>query len=77
MLLRSSRRKGLTLLEVLVALGTFLLSLIGLVFLLNVAGNLALDAQQKSTALQMAQTKLAEVAAGAVPLEAQNDQSFE
>jgi prepilin-type N-terminal cleavage/methylation domain-containing protein len=70
-------RRGLSLLEVLVALAIFLLSLVGLGFLLTVAGNTALETQYRTQAAGMCQSKLAEVAAGAVPLEGQSDVPFD
>ncbi|MFO0930341.1 MAG: hypothetical protein U0736_25490 [Gemmataceae bacterium] len=77
MRLRRTRRSGLSLLEVLIALATFLLAVGGLAYLLTVAGNLALDTQWRSQAALLCQSKMAEVAAGAVPLEAQADAPFD
>lgn len=62
-------RPGLSLIEVLVSLAIFLMSLAGLAYLLTIAGNHALEAQYRSEAAQLAQSKLAEVQAGAVPLQ--------
>src|SRR5262245_29382230 len=73
MMLHRSRRDGLSLLEVIIAMAVFLFSLVGLVFLLNVASNLAMDAHYRSHAANLAQAKLAEVAAGVVPLDGQSD----
>jgi prepilin-type N-terminal cleavage/methylation domain-containing protein len=65
---QSPRRPGLSLLEVIAALAILLLSLGALYHLINLGGNLAYRAHQRSRAAQLAQTKLAEVAAGVVPL---------
>src|SRR4051812_42042043 len=70
-------RPGLTLLEVLVALAIFLLALAGLVHLVTVAGNRALEAQYQTRAAELCQSKLAEVQAGAVPLSSQSDVAFD
>jgi prepilin-type N-terminal cleavage/methylation domain-containing protein len=77
MRLRRPVRRGLSLLEVLVALAVFLLSLVGLGFLLAVAGNTALETQYRTQAAGLCQSKLAEVAAGAVSLEGQSDVPFD
>src|SRR5262245_54827268 len=77
MLLRRRARRGLSLFEVIVATAVFLLSLIGLTYLLNMSGNLAMMARDRSHAAHLARAKLAEVLAGAVPLEGQNDLPFE
>ena len=69
MRLRRPARRGLSLLEVLVALAVFLLSLIGLGFLLAVAGNTAMETQYRTQAATICQSKLAEVVAGSIPLD--------
>lgn len=70
---RASHRRGLSLLEVLVAMAIFLFALVALGHLVTQAGNRALDVQQKSQAIQICKAKLAELAAGAIPLESQGD----
>lgn len=77
MRLRQPRRDALSLLEVIIALATFLLALVGLGYLLTVAGNLALDTQFRSQAALLCQSKMAEVSAGAVALESQVDVPFD
>jgi general secretion pathway protein I len=72
MRLRRSARRGLSLLEVLVALAIFLLSLVGLGFLLAVAGNTALETQYRTHAIGICQSKMAEVVAGSIPLDGQS-----
>ena len=71
------RRLGLSLLEVLVALGIFLAALVGLGRLIIQGGDLAVDGRLQSEAAQLCQTKLAEVYAGAEPLTPQHDMPFE
>ncbi len=79
MLLRTTttRRAGLTLLEVLVALAVFLLSVVGLGTLTSMSMDRAAEVRQQSWAIQRCQSKLAEVIAGVVPLSGQTDQAFE
>jgi type II secretory pathway pseudopilin PulG len=66
-------RRGLSLLEVLAALAVFLFSLIALGQLITLGGDRARDVQWLSRATLIAQTKMAEVVAGAVPLTGQPD----
>src|SRR5439155_26281298 len=72
-----TKRRGLTLLEVLVALGIFLMSFAVIGQLITVSADRALEVQQQGQATQLAQAKLAEVAAGVVPLSGQNDVPFD
>jgi Tfp pilus assembly protein PilV len=74
---RSTTRSGLSLLEVIISLTVFLFSLVALSFLVTTAGNLAQETQFRSQAARLCQTKLAEVVAGAVGLDAQSEASFE
>src|SRR5262245_64886016 len=73
MRLRAVRRPGLSLLEVIVALAVFLFSLVSLGHLLNASGNIAITGYYKSEAANLAQSRLADIAAGAVPLESVSD----
>jgi Tfp pilus assembly protein PilV len=70
-------RAGLSLLEVLLSLTIFLLSFIAIGRLITLSSDMALDIQQRSQAVQLCQSKLAEVAIGAVPLQAQSNVPFE
>jgi prepilin-type N-terminal cleavage/methylation domain-containing protein len=70
-------RRGLSLLEVIVALAIFLFSFIVISRLVVAGGDLALEVQQRAQAARLCQSKLAEVAAGAVPLESQGDTPFD
>lgn len=67
-----SLRRGLSLLEVLVALTIFLLALIAISQLTDLGGQLAADLDLRSQGALLAQSKLAEVIAGAVPLTSQS-----
>ena|SRR5436190_10249714 len=71
MRLRRPVRRGLSLLEVLVALAIFLMSLVGLGFLLAVAGSTAQETQYRTQAATICQSKMAEVVAGSIPLDGQ------
>jgi prepilin-type N-terminal cleavage/methylation domain-containing protein len=66
-------RSGLSLLEVLVALSIFLLSLSALSHLVRFAGDRAVEIDQRSQAAQLCQSKMNEVLAGAIPLSGQSD----
>jgi type II secretion system protein I len=70
----SGSRAGLSLLEVLVALAIFLSSLAGLFYLVTLSGKLAQAGQMRTRALQIAQSKLAQVTWGAIALSSQADQ---
>ena len=61
-------RAGLTLLEVLVALAIFLVSLIGIGQLITMGADRARDVQQQAESTRLCQSKLAEVVAGVVPV---------
>src|SRR5690349_9025959 len=72
-----TRRGGLTLLEVLIALGIFLMSFLAISTLVTASADQALEIQQQSRAAQLCQSKLAEVIAGVVPLSGQGDTPFD
>ena len=67
---KARARKGITLLEVLVALAIFLLSLIAINQLVSLGADRARDVQLQSQGLQLCQSKLAEVVVGVVPIQA-------
>jgi len=73
----STGRPGMSLLEVMTAMAIFLMALIVIGRLIVMSTDMALDVQYQSQAAQMCQSKLAEVVAGAVPLNAQNDVPFD
>lgn len=66
-----SRRQGLSLLEVLVAMAIFLFALIVIGRLVTIGADRAVDVQFQSEAVLHCQSKMAEVVAGAVPLTSQ------
>lgn len=70
-------RRGMTLLEVLVALGIFLIALVGIIKLVTLGGDQARQVQLNAQAAQLCQSKLAEVVAGVVPLTAQSEVPFD
>ncbi len=70
-------RHGLSLLEVLVALAIFLFSIVALHQALNIGTNNAIETQQLQLAAQLAQSKMAEVYAGVVPLSSTPDTPFD
>ena len=61
-------RSGLSLLEVLIALAIFLLSLVAISQLIEQGANMAVEMDDRSYASMLAQSKLAEVVSGAEPL---------
>jgi prepilin-type N-terminal cleavage/methylation domain-containing protein len=66
-------RRGLSLLEVLVALAIFLLSLTAISQLINHASNRAIDTELRTHAGRICQSKLNEVLSGGIPLSPQSD----
>ncbi|CAN5461578.1 hypothetical protein BH10PLA2_BH10PLA2_21530 [soil metagenome] len=70
-------RHGLSLLEILVALAIFLFSLVALHQAMNVGMNSAQDMQQLVQAAQLAQSKMAELYVGAVPMQSQGETPFD
>ncbi len=73
---RASRR-GLSLLEVVIALAIFLFSLTALSQLVSFATDRAQDTSDRSVAARLCQSKLGEVLGGAVPLTAQSETAFD
>src|SRR5262245_59413652 len=70
-------RRGLSLLEVLVALAIFLMSLVALTHLVGSSSRMAAEASSRSRAAHLCRSKLNEFAAGAVPMEGASDSAFE
>jgi general secretion pathway protein I len=70
-------RRGLSLLEVLVALAVFLLSYIAIHQLMNLATNHAIEVAYRNRATQLAQRKLAEMFAGVESFQSSGDSSFD
>jgi general secretion pathway protein I len=73
----NAARRGLSLLEVLVATAIFLFSMVALGRLIILSGDISVEVQQQAEAAHMAQAKLAEVVAGVVPLSSQSDVPFD
>lgn len=73
----SRKRRGLSLMEVLVALTIFLLAFVVLGRLVILGGDQALLAQQQVRAADLCRTKMAEVMAGALPLSSHAEVAFE
>ncbi|HZT80375.1 MAG TPA: type II secretion system protein [Gemmataceae bacterium] len=74
---RRPRRQAMTLLEVLVALAILLIGIGAITALLNAASARSVAIEQKGQAARLCQSKMAEVAAGAVPLSSQADTPFD
>jgi len=70
-------RRGVSLLEVLIALTIFLLAVVVLGNLITIGTNRALDIKLEGQATQLCQSKLAEVTAGVEPLSTQTDVPFD
>jgi len=73
---RDLPRRGLTLLEVIVAMAIFLIALGAIVPLIQMGQLLALEIQVQSLALAKCQSKISEVMAGSELLSSQNDSTF-
>jgi Tfp pilus assembly protein PilV len=71
------KRQGLTILEVLVAVAIFFLSVGVIGQLLLMAGERAMEVRFQSEGAQLCQAKLAEIAAGAIPFESMGDTPLE
>jgi type II secretion system protein I len=67
----------LTLLEVLVALAIFFMAWVAIARLVAMASDQALDVRLQTEALQLAQTKMAEVISGVQPLQSQSDTALD
>ena len=65
---RPTRRPGLSLLEILLSLAIFLLSLVAIGGLVDVGSQRGLDAAMQAVGTRLAQSKLAELESGALPV---------
>jgi prepilin-type N-terminal cleavage/methylation domain-containing protein len=70
-------RRAFSLLEVIVSMAIFLMSIVVLGQIVTMGGERAMDIDQQGEAAMLAQSKMAEVIWGAVPLSSQSDQSFD
>lgn len=66
-------RRGLSLLEVLVSLAIFLMSLVAISQLISTGSDMATDVQWLSRAMMLAESRMAELTAGSLPLTAQSE----
>lgn len=62
--IKTRKRKGLTLIEVLVATAIFLISLVAIGQLINASSDQAIDVQLRSRAARLAQSKMSEYTSG-------------
>jgi type II secretion system protein I len=65
---KSKNRKGMTLLEVLISLAIFFMSIVAISTLIDISRQQAEDAEQRSVSLLVAESKIAEMKAGVVGL---------
>lgn len=80
MMLRQQRttvRRGLSLLEVIIALAVFLISYIAIYQLMNLATDEAIELTYRNDATHLAQRKLAEIAAGVEGFQSSGDTAFD
>src|SRR5947209_8501909 len=73
----SPPRQGMTILEVLLAMTIFLMSLIGLAQLMSICTDLAVETDLTNRATQLAQSKMNEFVTGILPLTSQGDTPFD
>ena len=74
---RGNNRKGMTLLEVLVAMAVFLLALAGIAQLIEFGSNNSLEAARTTTGTRLANSKMAEVEAGVIPVTESGSGTFD
>jgi general secretion pathway protein I len=67
--LRRPARRGLSLLEIMLALAILLLSMVAIGKLVDIGADRGMDARMNTRAARLAQAKLAEVEAGLIPLD--------
>jgi general secretion pathway protein I len=73
----SSRRGGMTLIEVIVAIAVFMIALAGIAQLVEFGSNNAIDAARTATGNRLAQSKMAEVEAGVVAVSESSSGTFD
>jgi Tfp pilus assembly protein PilV len=74
---RVIKRPALSLLEVIIAMAIFLMAVVVIGQLVTMGGERALEVDQQSEATMLCQSKLSELASGALPLSSQSDQAFD
>ena len=72
-----TRRHGMSILEVLLAMSIFLMSLIGLGQLLSICADLALETEFSNRAQQLCWSKMNEFVSGVLPMSAQGETPFD
>ena len=70
-------RRAFSLLEVIIAMAIFLMSIVAIGQLVRLGGEHSIEIEQQGEAVMLAQAKIDEVVAGVLPLSAQSDQSFD
>lgn len=71
----SAKRRGLSLMEVLVALAIFVMGFVALGQILTLSSNQAVEIKFQSIATRMAQSKMAQAVSGIIPLSSQSQVS--
>ncbi|MGH7200285.1 MAG: hypothetical protein ACREJB_06745 [Planctomycetaceae bacterium] len=71
------RRRGLTLYEVVLALAIFLGAMVVLSQIINVGARASTEAQLRTEAVLLCQTRMAEVVSGAVPMQTVSNQPYD
>ena len=77
MIVQRRTRPGFTLLEVLLAMSILLISLVTIGSLVDQASNQSVRAAMQATGTRLAQSKLAEIEAGAIPISSGGAGTFE
>lgn len=77
MVRRSNCRPGISILEVIIALAIFLMSLVAISRIVEQAADLAIQTDERTHASMLAQSKLAEVVAGVEPLQSHGDAAID
>lgn len=75
--MRNARRQGMSLIEVLLALTILLISLAAIGQLVSMGTERGLEAQFRTRGTRLAQTKMAEVEAGVIPIDSGGTGQFE
>ena len=70
-------RRAFSLLEVILAMAIFLMSIVAIGQLIRLGGEQSIEIEQQGEAAMLAQAKIDEVVAGVLPLSAQSEQSFD
>lgn len=74
---RANVRRGLSLLEVLIALAVFLFSYVAIWQLMNLAGDEAVELTNRNEATRIAQAVLGRIAVGDIPMQSQGEMPYD